>query len=118
MKWGSKRDAGQEGRRAPGAASVGFCHVSGTDATTCSLAVDPDLLRLSYILRADLLLRGRAGRSEVLAEIHRLFDASPDGTPSIAALTDLGQRIAPSPSAASARSTETPSSSRIPSSVD
>jgi hypothetical protein len=39
--------------------------------------LDLDLLRLSYVCRADALLHGLPERSWVLARVHRLFDASP-----------------------------------------
>ncbi len=47
--------------------------------TTRARATDLDLLRLSYICRADALLRGLPERSLVLARIHRFFDRVPRG---------------------------------------
>ncbi len=53
------------------------------DATTTRAAAqvqtsDLDLLRLSYVFRADTLLHGLPERSRVLSTIHRFFDAAPD----------------------------------------
>jgi hypothetical protein len=61
--------------------------------TTGEREYDPALLRLSYVCRAVDLLRGRAGRSAVIARIHRLFDASPDARPDSDALDGLARLI-------------------------
>lgn len=53
--------------------------------TTRGGAADLDLLRLSYVCRADALLCGMPGRSAALARIHRFFDRAPRE----AALDDL-----------------------------
>ncbi len=73
----------------PGAPRVPTCAarppVEERPATTSSGAADIDLLRLSYVCRADALLRGLPQRSAALARIHRFFDGAPRGM----ALDDL-----------------------------
>lgn len=54
-------------------------------ATTSSGGADIDLLRLSYVCRADAMLCGLPQRSAALARIHRFFDRAPRGV----ALDDL-----------------------------
>jgi hypothetical protein len=49
-----------------------------TQATARIRPVDLDLLRLSYVCRANTLLRDLPERSLVLSRIHGFFDASPD----------------------------------------
>jgi len=91
---------GRPGRRAgrnaaPGGAPGGArsTEILRVLPTTDEREHDPALLRLSYVCRADDLLRGRAGRSAVLARIHRLFDASPDARPDSDALDGLARLI-------------------------
>lgn len=68
---------------------------TSTPAGTALRPLDLDLLRLSYVCRADALLRGRPERSWVLSKIHRFFDASPDpasaGALSLRALIDAAR---------------------------
>lgn len=73
--------------------SAGSRYASKVHSTTGPHATDPNLLRLSFICHADTLLRGRAGRSAVLAQIHRSFDGSDGGGPDSATLGELAQLI-------------------------
>jgi hypothetical protein len=75
------------------AAGAGSSHALRIGSTVGARGTDPGLLRLSYVCRADTLLRGRAGRSAVLARIHGLFDESPGAPPDSGALADLARLI-------------------------
>jgi hypothetical protein len=90
-----KREAREGGLPAnsPETVSAGSRYALRVHSTTGPRAADPDFLRLSYICHADSLLRGRAGRSAVLAQIHRSFDGSDRGCPDSATLCELAQLI-------------------------
>jgi hypothetical protein len=51
---------------------------AATQVTARTRPIDLDLLRLSYVCRANTLLWDLPGRSLVLSRIHGFFDASPD----------------------------------------
>jgi hypothetical protein len=66
-----------------------------TQATARIRPLDLDLLRLSYVCRANTLLQDLPERSLVLSNIHGFFDASPDRASverfSLSALIDRGR---------------------------
>jgi hypothetical protein len=69
-----------------------------TQTMACIRPIDLDLLRLSYVCRANTLLQDLPERSLVLSRIHGFFDASPDRASverfSLSALIDGRVRVA------------------------
>jgi hypothetical protein len=69
--------------------------VATTQTMACIRPIDLDLLRLSYVCRANTFLQDLPERSLVLSRIHGFFDASPDRASverfSLSALIDGGR---------------------------
>ncbi len=99
---GRKRRATARPLVGPGVAPAGTPDGALLEEVTATQVQTPDLdlLRLSYVCRADVLLRGLPERSRVLSTIHRFFDASPDRAsaeafPLSALIAGIGTRMDP-----------------------